>query len=157
MIYRVTLHQLLVILSAGKSKIMSNIVEVVVADKSLATMSKNVKAVGLDTVLSQKGPFTIFAPTDIAFNKLTGEKMTELEKNENSDKLTDLLKHHIVDGAINIKDLKDDQKLTTINGRELQVKIAGDKITINGANIETGDHKGSNGIVHSLDEVIELK
>ena len=49
---------------------MSNIVDVVVADKNLATMLKSVKAAGLETELSKTGPFTVFAPTDLAFGKL---------------------------------------------------------------------------------------
>lgn len=58
------------ILSAGNLNTMSNAVAAVVADKNLVAMSKSVKAMGLDTVLSQKGPFTIFAPADIALGKL---------------------------------------------------------------------------------------
>lgn len=136
---------------------MSNVVEVVVADKNLATMSRSVKAVGLDTVLAQKGPFTIFAPTDIAFGKLEAGRMEYLLKEENKEKLTQLLNHHIVEGTTNYLDLKDDQKLVTNNGRQLNVKIVDGKITINGATIQGRDSVGSNGVVHSLDTVIEMK
>ncbi|MBL7682759.1 MAG: fasciclin domain-containing protein [Flavipsychrobacter sp.] len=136
---------------------MSNVVEVVVADKNLATMSKSVKAVGLDTVLAQKGPFTIFAPTDIAFGKLEAGKMEQLLKTENKEKLTELLNHHVVEGLTNYRDLKDNQKLVTVNGRELNVKVADGKITINGAVLQNRDSEGSNGVVHSVDTVIEMK
>ena len=135
---------------------MSNIVEVVVADKNLATMSKYVKAAGLDEALAHKGPFTIFAPTDIAFSKLPEEKRTALLRDDNNDTLNDLLKHHVVEGELNITDLKNDQKLVTMNGRELHVKVNGDNVSINGANLQTKDSKGSNGVVHTLDAVIEL-
>lgn len=136
---------------------MSNVVEVVVADKNLATMSKSVKAVGLDTVLSQKGPFTIFAPTDIAFGKLDAGKIENLLKTENKEKLTTLLNHHVVEGLSNFADLKDNQKLVTANGRELNVKVADGKVSINGATIQGRDSKGSNGVVHSLDTVIIIE
>lgn len=136
---------------------MSNVVEVVVADKNLATMSKSVKAVGLDTVLAQKGPFTIFAPTDIAFGKLESGKMEELLKTENKEKLTALLNHHVVEGLTKYTDLKDNQKLVTVNGRELNVKVADGKVTINGAVLQNRDSEGSNGVVHSVDTVIEMK
>lgn len=136
---------------------MSNVVEVVVADKNLATMSKSVKAAGLDTVLSQKGPFTIFAPTDIAFGKLSAGKMDDLLKTENKEKLTDLLNHHVVEGITNFVDLKDNQKLVTTNGRELTVAVTEGKVTINGSTIQGRDSAGSNGVVHSLDTVIEMK
>ncbi|HET9432673.1 MAG TPA: fasciclin domain-containing protein, partial [Chitinophagaceae bacterium] len=98
---------------------MKNILDVVVADKNLATMLKSVKAAGLETELGKTGPFTIFAPTDLAFGKLATEKMTELLKPENKVKLADLLNYHIVRGKTNFKDLKDGQKLKTINGKEL--------------------------------------
>lgn len=136
---------------------MSNIVDVVVADKNLATMSKSVKAAGLDTVLSQRGPFTIFAPTDIAFGKLAGGTLDSLLKTENKEKLTTLLNHHVVEGITNFKDFKDNQKLVTVNGRELTVKLADGKVTINGATLQGRDSAGSNGVVHSLDAVIEMK
>src|ERR1043165_5912477 len=92
-IIRLTLHSLPVILSAVKSTIMSNVVEVVGTDKNLVNMLKTVKAVGLDTVLDKKGPFTIFAPTDIAFGKLQAGRMENLLKPENKEKLTELLNH----------------------------------------------------------------
>ncbi len=136
---------------------MSNIVDVVVADKNLATMSKSVKAAGLDTVLSQRGPFTIFAPTDIAFGKLAGGTLDSLLKTENKEKLITLLNHHVVEGITNFKDFKDNQKLVTVNGRELTVKLADGKVTINGATLQGRDSAGSNGVVHSLDAVIEMK
>ncbi len=136
---------------------MSNVVEVVVADINLATMSKSVKAVGLDTVLSQKGPFTIFAPTDIAFGKLDTSRIEHLLKPENKEKLTELLNHHVVEGLTNFDDLKDGQKLVTANGRELTVKVADGKVSINGATVQGRDSVGSNGVVHSLDTVIEMQ
>jgi uncharacterized surface protein with fasciclin (FAS1) repeats len=136
---------------------MSNIVEVVVADRNLATMSKSVKAAGMDTVLSQKGPFTIFAPTNIAFGKLDGGKLERLLQSENKEKLTELLSHHVVEGLLNYSDLQHDQKLVTSNGRELTVKVADGKVTINGATVQGRDSVGINGVVHSLDTVLQLK
>lgn len=136
---------------------MSNVVEVVVADRNLATMSKSIQAVELNKILEGKGPFTIFAPTDLAFGKLQSGRVEGLLKTENKDKLTTLLNHHIVEELINFKDLKDNMKLVTTNGRELSVKIVDGKVAINGAIVQGRDNVGSNGIVHSLDTVIELK
>lgn len=136
---------------------MSNVVEVVVADKNLATMSRSIKTADLDKVLEGKGPFTIFAPTDLAFGKLQSGRLEGLLKTENREKLTELLNHHVVDGLINFKDLKDKQKLVTTNGRELTVKVADGKVAINGAILQGRDNVGSNGIVHSLDTVIEMR
>jgi len=135
---------------------MSNVVDVVVADKNLATMSRGVKVVGLDSVLSRKGPFTIFAPTDIAFGKLKAGRMEQLLKTENKEKLTELLNHHVVEGITNYSDLTDDQKLVTASGRVLTVKVDDKKVTINGATVQGRDSIGSNGVVHSLDTVLEM-
>lgn len=120
-------------------------------------MSRSIKAVELDTELSKKGPFTIFAPTDLAFGKLQAGRMEGLRKTENKEKFTELLNHHIVEGEIKFRDLKNDQKLVTVNGRQLLVKIADGKVTLNGATLQGTDSTGSNGVVHSLDTVIEMK
>lgn len=136
---------------------MSNVVDVVVADINLATMLRSMKAVQMDTVLSGKGPFTIFAPTDLAFGKLQSGRMEGLMKPENKEKFSELLNHHIVEGQLNYRDLKDNQKLVTANGRQLTVRVAGGKVTVNGAVLQGRDSIGSNGVVHSLDTVIEMK
>lgn len=135
---------------------MSNVVEVIVVDRNLTTMSKNLKAAGLDQKLSQKGPFTIFAPTNIAFGKLPAIKLNDLLKTENKEKLVSLLNHHVIDGITNYKDLKHNQKLVTRNGRELTVRMVAGKVTINNAVLKGRDSIGSNGIVHSLDTVIQF-
>jgi uncharacterized surface protein with fasciclin (FAS1) repeats len=78
-----------------------------------------------------------------------------LLKPENKVQLTDLLNHHVVHGKRNFKDLKDGQKLKTINGKELNVTVKDNAVSINGANIRAKDMEGRNGVVHSLDAVIE--
>ena len=135
---------------------MSTIIDVVVADKNLATMSKSVKAAGLETELSGKGPFTVFAPSEIAFGKLASGVLTDWMKPENKIKFAGILNHHVVEGKNNFKDLKDGQKLVTVNGRELKVKITNGNVTINGAKVQRRDGEASNGVVHSLDSVITL-
>lgn len=78
-------------------------------------------------------------------------------KPENKEKFSELLNHHIVEGQLNYRDLKDNQKLVTANGRQLTVRVAGGKVTVNGAVLQGRDSIGSNGVVHSLDTVIEMK
>ena len=136
---------------------MSNVVEVVVADKNLATMSKSVKAVGLETKLNKKGPFTVFAPSDIAFGKLASGVLADWLKPENKTKLTGILNYHVVQGKNNFKDFKDGQKLKTLEGKELDVKVSNGDVTINGAKVQSRDNEASNGVVHSLDTVIAFK
>ena len=69
--------------------------------------------------------------------------------------LVDLLNHHVVVGKIEFKDLKDGEKFKTMNGKELSVIIKDGKISVNGAIIQQSDVKTSNGVIHSLDTVLD--
>jgi uncharacterized surface protein with fasciclin (FAS1) repeats len=142
------------ILPADKSDEMSNITQVVNADKTLTTLKKGVYASDLDQVLSGSGPFTLFAPSDIAFAKLDKGVLENLLKPENKTKLADLLNHHVVAGKIEFKDLKDGEKLKTVNGKELKVHVKDGHVDIDGAKIQSHDVQTSNGIIHSLDSVV---
>ena len=133
---------------------MSNITQVVRNDKNMTTLNKGVLAASLDQVLSGTGPFTVFAPSDLAFGKLESGMMDNLLLPENKVKLTDLLKHHVVAGQINYKDLKDGQKLKTLSGMELTVEVKENRVTVDGAIIQDRDVKTSNGVIHSLNKVL---
>ena len=134
---------------------MSNITQVVKQDKYLTTLNRGVTASGLDQVLRGTGPFTLFAPSDLAFGKLEGGVIENLLKAENKLKLADLLNHHVVAGKIEFKDLKDGEKLKAMNGKELSVHIKDGKVSVNGATIQQHDVKTSNGVIHSLDTVLK--
>jgi len=136
---------------------MSNITQVVNVDKNMTTLKKGVIATGLDKMLSESGPFTIFAPTDKAFDKLDKQVLQDLLKPENKTKLTDLLRHHVVEGKIAFKDLKDGEKLKTLSGTELHVHIKEGAVTIDGSRIEAHDVQTSNGVIHSLETVVTKK
>ena len=133
---------------------MSNIVQVVNVDKNMTSLKKGVNASGLDQVLSSTGPFTVFAPTDIAFGKLDKGVLDNLLKPENKTKLADVLNHHVVSGKINFKDLKDGEKLKTVNGKELLVHVKDGHTSIGEAKIQGHDVQASNGVIHSLDTVM---
>ena len=133
---------------------MSNIAQLVNVEKNMTTLKKTVLASGLDQVLSGRGPYTIFAPTDIAFGKLDKGILENLLKPENKTKLTDLINRHVVAGKINIKDLKDGEKLKTVNGRELLVHVEDGHATIEGVKIQDQDVQASNGVLHSVETVI---
>ena len=133
---------------------MSNIAQLVNVEKNMTTLKKSVLASGFDQVLSGKGPFTVFAPTDTAFGKLDKGVMENLLKPENKTKLTDLLNHHVVAGKISFKDLKDGEKLKTVNGKDLVVHVKDGNASIEGAKIQGHDVEASNGVIHSLDTVM---
>jgi uncharacterized surface protein with fasciclin (FAS1) repeats len=133
---------------------MSNIAQLVNVEKNMTTLKKSVHATGLDQVLSGKGPFTVFAPTDIAFGKLDKGTLDSLLKPENKMKLTDLLNHHVVEGKINFKDLKDGEKLKTVNGKDLLIHVKDGHATVDGAKIQSHDVQATNGVIHSVETVL---
>jgi len=133
---------------------MSNITQVVNENKSMTTLKRGVIASGLDKVLSGAGPFTVFAPTDLAFRKMDTGKFEMLMKPENKSKLKDVLKYHIVAGKLNYNDLKDGEKIRTVSGQELSVQVKDDHVQIEGAEIENSDLQTSNGVIHVLDTVM---
>jgi uncharacterized surface protein with fasciclin (FAS1) repeats len=132
---------------------MSNITQVVNTDKNLKTLKKGVHSSDLDQLLSSTGPFTFFAPSDIAFEKLEKGVMDDLLEPQNKLKLTDLLNNHIVNGIVPFKNLKDGDSLTTINGYQLIVEIKNGKVNVGGAGILLRDAKISNGIMYGTDAV----
>lgn len=132
---------------------MSNITQVVNTDKYLKTLKKGMHSSDLDQLLSSTGPFTFFAPTDLAFEKLENGTMRDLLEPQNKLKLTDLMNNHIVSGMIPFKDLKDGDRLKTINGNELVVEVKNGAVHIGGAVVLGRDAKISNGVMHSTDTV----
>lgn len=133
---------------------MTNITQVVNEDKNMTTLKRGVLATGLDKVLSGTGPFTVFAPSDLAFEKLEKGVLENLLKPENKAQLVDVLNHHVVSGKIHLKDLKDGEKLKTVNGKELHVHVKDGHVSIEGAKIQGHDVPTSNGVIHSLDKVM---
>ena len=134
---------------------MSNITQVLPNERHMATMNRAVIASGLDQVLSSSGPFTVFAPSDLAFGKLESSAFSSLFKPENKVMLTDLLNHHIVNGKYEFKDLKEGTKLKTMMGNELTVEFNAGFVSINGATIQNRDVSTSNGVIHSLDRILK--
>ena len=136
---------------------MSNITQVVNTDKNLKTLKKSVHSSDLDQLLSSTGPFTFFAPSDLAFEKLEKGFMDDLLIAKNKPKLTDLLNNHIVNGTVPFKDLKNGDRLETVNGNQLLVEVKNGKVRVGDAVILGREAKISNGVVHSTDTVFTKK
>ncbi|SOD80341.1 Uncaracterized surface protein containing fasciclin (FAS1) repeats [Spirosoma fluviale] len=114
---------------------------------------------GLTEQASGKGPYTVFAPTNEAFEKLPAGTMDEFWKPAGKSKLTKLLAYHVVKGKFTADQLQDGQKLKTVTGGTLTVGKQGDSITItdgggNTATINQADVEATNGIVHSIDTIL---
>ena len=133
---------------------MSNLTQVVNVDKNLKTLKKSVHASDMDQLLSSSGPFTFFAPSDSAFQKLEKGLIDKLLEPQNRGLLADLLSNHIVNGKIAYRELKDGDKLTAVNGRELKVQVTNGTVSISDIPIQPRDAKIMNGVMHMMDSVI---
>jgi len=135
------------------------IVQNAVMASSVSTLVKAVQAAGLDGTLSGPGPFTVFAPTNAAFDKLPKGALDGLLKPESKDKLAGVLTYHVIQGRLVAQDLKDGQELTTVNGEKLKVSVKDGVVMIgNGtdapATVQIPDVISSNGVTHVIDGVI---
>ena len=109
---------------------------------------------GLNDVLREGGPYTIFAPSDEAFSKLGKETLTELFKPENKAKLVDILKYHVVAGHLLSKNLSGESQPKTVLGKTLTV-VANDRgVAINDATVIKADILARNGVIHIIDKVL---
>ncbi|APG60030.1 fasciclin domain-containing protein [Christiangramia salexigens] len=143
-----------------------NIVENAVNSKDHTTLVAAVKAAGLVDVLASEGPFTVFAPTNAAFNALPNGTVETLLKEENKDKLQAVLTYHVVTGDYKAGDIvsaikKGNGKASfkTVNGAEITAMMDGDKVKIkdaagNVATVTIADVNQSNGVIHVIDTVV---
>jgi uncharacterized surface protein with fasciclin (FAS1) repeats len=134
-----------------------NIVENAMNSADHTTLVAAGKAAGLAETLSGPGPFTVFAPTNEAFNKLPAGTVDKLLKPEMKNDLTKVLTYHVVPGALRAADLKDGQKLKTVEGHELTVSMKDGNVMIDGAKVTIADVISSNGVTHVIDAVLMPK
>ena len=99
------------------------------------------------------GPYTVFAPTNEAFEAL-GDELGELLEPENREELIEVLTYHVVPGRQAASQLSDGEQLETIKRDPLAVSVEGDAVSVNGAEVVGTEVKASNGIVHEIDEVL---
>jgi uncharacterized surface protein with fasciclin (FAS1) repeats len=136
-----------------------NIIQNAVNSKDHTTLVAAVKAAGLVDTLEGKGPFTVFAPTNAAFEKLPAGTVDSLVKPENKATLTKILTYHVVPGRLDASDLTDGKMLKTAEGEELTVKKDGGKIWIVDAKggksmVTISNVHQSNGVIHVVDTVL---
>ncbi|MGJ8632574.1 MAG: fasciclin domain-containing protein [Luteolibacter sp.] len=130
-----------------------NIVEIASEADDFSTLVAAVKAAGLAETLSGEGPFTVFAPTNAAFEALPEGTVAELLKPENKDKLVAILTYHVVPGKVMAADVKP-MEVGTVNGSEATITVEGETVMIDDAKVIKTDIEGSNGVIHAIDKVI---
>lgn len=143
-----------------------NIVENASAAPNLSTLVAAVKAAGLVETLASPGPFTVFAPTNAAFEKLPAGTVGTLVKPENKGTLTKILTYHVVAGKLTSTDIVGAIKngggsatLTTVAGEKLTARLSGNSVVITDGKggqsaVTTVDVMQSNGVVHVIDSVL---
>ena len=136
-----------------------DIVDNAMGAKSVSTLVSAVKAAGLVETLKGAGPFTVFAPTNAAFDKLPKGAVAGLMDPASKAKLAGVLTYHVIAGRLVAADLKDGQELTTVNGAKLKVMVKDGKVMVsNGkdapATVQIADVISSNGVTHVIDGVL---
>ena len=130
-----------------------DIVEIASGNDDFDTLVAAVSAAELAETLKSDGPFTVFAPTDAAFEALPDGTLEELLKPENKAQLVSILSYHVVPGKMMSSDLVDGTKSTTVQGSDVTVSINGSAM-VNDAHVIQADIEAENGIIHVIDKVI---
>lgn len=144
-------------MAAEESNEMSDspdIVALASSQDNLSTLVTAVQAAGLVETLQGDGPFTVFAPTDEAFEALPAGTLENLLKPENKEQLASVLTYHVVSGEVMSSDLSDGMTPGTVEGSTVEVSIDGETVMINDATVVAADVEASNGVVHVIDKVI---
>ena len=147
--------------TSGQAAVQDNdsqkdIVKVAAGSKDHTTLVAAVKAADLVNSLSNAGPFTVFAPTNAAFDKLPAGTVETLLNPENKGKLTGVLTHHVTTSALEITQFTDGQMVGMADGGSVQVTKKGNDTFIGGAKV-LGSVRASNGWVHVIDAVLVPK
>jgi len=136
-----------------------DIVEAAMASPGMTKLVEAVKAAGLVETLKGPGPYTVFAPTDEAFNKITKADWDMLMKDP--VKLKELLTFHVAEGKMMAADLAQHEYLQALNGGELRIDAKTwhlhRNMKVNGANIIKPDLVVDNGVCHAIDKVLMPK
>ena len=131
-----------------------DIVDTAVENGSFNTLVAAVQAADLVDTLKGEGPFTVFAPTDEAFEALPDGTVEDLLKPENKDKLTAILTYHVIPGKVMSGDIAGKTlEVETVEGSTADID-ATDGVKIDAATVVTADVEASNGVIHVIDAVI---
>lgn len=163
---KLNLVLLALVLSFSAFSQKQDVVDIAIGSSDHTTLVAAVKAADLVTTLKGAGPFTVFAPTNEAFNDLPKGTVTNLLKPENKAQLTNILTYHVVSGNLDsgavmaaLEKGDGEVVLTTVSGGKLTVTLDNGKVKLtdetgNSAFVTAVDLKGSNGVIHVIDGVV---
>ncbi|WP_432798522.1 fasciclin domain-containing protein [Poriferisphaera sp. WC338] len=132
----------------------ATIVAVLSDHNQFSTLDKAVREAQLTRVLQERGPYTLFAPTDDAFDDLPDGVLEKLLKPENRWYLQMILKYHVVKGQYDMAKIGQEHDLRSLEGQKLIIRTDGDQIYVSGARVTNTDLISRNGVVHQIDKVL---
>jgi uncharacterized surface protein with fasciclin (FAS1) repeats len=130
-----------------------DVVKIAVGSPDHTTLVTALKAAEYVDVLSNAGPFTVFAPTNAAFDKLPAGTVEGLLKPEKKADLRNILEYHVYVGVLKPEFFQDGQSFGQVNGQNIKIGVKDGKITVNGANV-IASIPATNGIIHVIDGVL---
>lgn len=136
------------------SKSMQNLLEAAASKGGFNTFGKVVEAAGLSEVLAGPGPFTVFAPTDAAFQALPAGKLDMLLRPENKPELISMVNYHVMTGRKTAAEMGRWDSARTVQGQAAPIKLVGKQMIIGGAQVIAADIDAKNGYLHGIDKVI---
>ena len=131
-----------------------DIVEIAASNDDFSTLVAAVSDAGLVETLKGDGPFTVFAPTNDAFAKLPAGTVESLLEPENKQALTDILTYHVVSGKVMAADVVTLDSATTVNGKDVHIRVNDGTVHVNKSKVIATDIVGSNGVIHVIDTVL---
>jgi uncharacterized surface protein with fasciclin (FAS1) repeats len=143
------------ITSEAPAEVTENIILSIQSNPKFSTLATALTVSGLTESLSQEGPFTIFAPTNEAFEALPKDELDKLMKPENRDDLISLLSYHVLSGAETTLNIPEGiSEPTTVQGTPVIITKSNEGVTIDGARVMDADIPATNGVIHAIDKVI---
>ncbi len=131
-----------------------DVVKIAMDSKDHSTLVAALKQAGLVTSLSNAGPFTVFAPTNEAFNKLPKGTVEGLMKDDKKEDLQNILQYHVFMSALSPESFTDGQSLGMVNGDNVTVSIRDGKTMLNNSATIIGTVAASNGVIYVIDGVL---
>ena len=145
----------LLIFSLAPTITFANIINQLNETGKFTKLNETLAKSGLDKNLEGDGPFTIFAPLDDAFAAISARTYYGLLKEENKEKLVNILGRHVFSKKITSSEINNEIKLKAINGEEITIKKVNGIVYINEAEVVTADIKAPNGVIHFINRVLQ--
>ena len=145
----------LVIMMFVPSITFGNVIDKLNEAGKLNKLNETLAKSGLNENLKSGGPFTVFAPLDDAFAAISAKTYYGLLRDENKDKLVNILGRHVFSKKITSSDINGEVKLKAINGEEITIKKVNGIVYINEAEVVTADVEVSNGVIHYINRVLQ--